>query len=514
MMKSKFNIPGWQWIVAAVVFFVAVLTLQQYILYDMEQARVFVYEGNRIMEQVMRVGGIADLIALFLQQFFLFSVASAAIMAILLVLVSVCLNKVYGFAVGRETFLAEKAFCTLPAALLFVYTEGKIFFITGHVAILLSSVALLAGACLANKKSIIAYAFIPVVVLFTGFAASTAVWPMVAALTIYALLYRKNYIAAGVTVASAVVMVALARYACLAFTTVELTSPDVFSYRLQIPTTMSWVWATMVAVVIVPFIIKKFVSEKIVKHISVAFIMIAVVVGITSKAYKAHHDDDTYMQLRLQRWVDTGEYAKAMDFCGGYMNNIYIANNYFMMYSQSGNIENEVGGILQHSEQLVMPGSSMRHVRRHLMTLYYYIGYVNGAQREAFEYNEPSEGMMMPAAVKILALTNIIQGNYAAAEKYLGYLDRTLFYSDWAKGYRRFLYNDKAVEKDPELGPRRKAMEILSVPQSWTTVPRIIAQIASVCPDLPAENYKKAYSRLGTYNVTNYEIPRQSYIQY
>lgn len=500
--------------IAAVVFFVAVLTLQQYILYDMEQARVLVYEGKRIMEQMMRAGGIADLTALFLQQFFLFNVAGAAIMALLFVLMSMCLSKVYSFAVGRDTFLTEKILCTLPAALLFVYTEGKIFFITGHVAILFSSIALLVGACLANRKSIISYILIPFIVVFTGFAASTAVWPMIAALTLYALLYRKNYIAAGVTIASAALMVALARYTCLAYTEVEFTSPDIFSYRTQSPTTMLWVWTTIVAIVVIPFFVKKFVSEKIMKHIATACIMAAAIVGITSKAYKTHHDDDTYQRLALQRWMDTGEYAKAMDFCSNYLNNTYTSNLYFMMYSQNGNVENEVGGVLRHGDQLIMPKSSIRLVRRNLMTLYYYLGYMNGAQREAFEYNEPSEGMMMVSAIKIIALTSLAQGNYAVAEKYLSYLDHTLFYSDWAQQYRRFLYNDKAVEKDPELGPRRKAMDIESVPQTWTTLPHIIRQIAFVAPELPAKNYEKAFLRLGEYNKTKYETPTQSYIQY
>lgn len=514
--KVKFHIPGWQWILATAVFFVAVLTCQQYILYDIEQSRVLVYEGARIAEQLMRAGGIADFIALFLQQFFLFNVAGAAIMAVLFVLVSMCLNKVYENAIGRSTSLAEKILCCLPAAILFVYTEGKIFFITGHVAILLSAVGLLIGSYLINWKNIASYILIPLLILFTGFAAQTAVWPMIMGLFLYSLLYKRKYIAAIVIVLSAFLMVGLARYSMLAVTNDELFSPDIYNYRMQSPTVMPWVWAFIVALTVIPFIFSKFISEKITKHIAFAAVIAVAVVGITHSFYKSEHSDETYERIALQRWIDTGEYDKAQEFCIKYISNVYTSNIYFMVLSQQGvELENEVGGLLKEGRQLIMKGSSIRFVRRHLMTLYYYLGYTNGAQREAFEYNEPTEGMMVPAAVKILAQTNIIQGNYALADKYLSYLDHTLFYSDWAQQYRKFLYNDKAVESDPELGPRRKALNIESVPQIWTTLPHVMRQISSVAPELPAANYKKAFLRLGEYsNPTNYDNQQQSYIQY
>lgn len=503
------------------VFFVAVLTCQQYILFDMEQARVLVYEWERIAEQMMRAGGIADFIALFLQQFFLFKVAAAAIMALLLTSVSLCLHKVYIYAAGRSTSLAEKILCCLPAALLFVYTEGKIFFITGHVAILLSSIGLLLATLLikGNNTSpiqrILKYIGIPLLIIFVGFAAQTAVWPMIAGIFLYSLLYKKDYISAGITVISAVFMVGLGRYTCLAITKDELFSPDIFSYRTQTPTTMVWVWTTFVTLMVVPFLFNKFFSEKVTKHISTACIATIIVVGVTCSTYKAHHDEETNQRLALLHWIYAKDYEPASEFCMEYLTNTYTANIYFKILSETNELENEVGGILKTGDQLIMAPSKIRLVRRHLMSLYYYLGYVSGAQREAFEYNEPSEGMMVPEAVKILALTNIAQGNYSVAEKYINYLSHTLFYSDWAEQQRHFLYNDKAVENDPELGPRRKATAIESVPQIWTTLPYIINQIACVAPELPATNYKKAFLRLGDYNKdTNYESQQQSYIQY
>lgn len=442
-------------------------------------------------------------------------------MALLLTSVSMCLHKVYINAAGRSTSLAEKLLCCLPAALLFVYTEGKIFFISGHVAILISTIGLLLATLLIKGNGtspiqrIIGAIGILLIILFVGFAAQTAVWPMIASIFLYSLLYKRDYISAGVTVISAFLMVGLARYTCLAVTTNELFNPDIFSYRTRVSTTMPWIWATFVALTVVPFIFNKFLSEKVIKHIATACIAAVIVVGATTSAYKAHHDEDTNERLRLIHWIDTKDYEPASEFCMEYLTNTYTANIYFKILSETNELENEVGGILKTGAQLIMAPSKIRLVRRHLMSLYYYLGYVNGAQREAFEYNEPSEGMMVPEAVKILALTNIAQGNYAVAEKYINYLDHTLFYSDWAKQYRHFLYNDKAVENDTELGPRRKALVIESIPEIKTTLPYIINQIASAAPELPAKNYQKAFLRLGEYNKqTTNENQQQSYIQY
>lgn len=513
--KAKYTFPGWQWVVAALAFFIAVLTLQQYILFDIEQSRVFVYESDKIVSQIKAAGGIADFIALFLQQFFLFKVAGAAIMSALFIAVSWLLHRVYKSAIGRNTYLAEDILCCIPAILLFAYTEDKIFFITGHVAILLACIGLVLGVYFVNKKKIAWCLPLPFIILFTGFAASTAVWPMIVGLAVYSLLYKKNYVAAGITIASAFLMVALARYTVLAVTENELFSPDIFSYRLRTETMMPWIWASIVAIVVIPFVIKKFVAESVVKHIGFASVVGIIVALIAFKTYKSEHEEETYERLAMQHWLDTKNYEPAYEFCLQYLNNTYMSNIYFMMLSQEYDLVDMVGGVLQHSQQLIMKKSSVRLVRRHLMTLYYYLGYMNGAQREAFEYNEPTEGMMVPAAVKILALTNIAQGNYAVAEKYLNYLDHTLFYSDWAQKYRKFLYNDKAVERDSELGPRRKSCnEIESIPETNTTVPHIIRQIAFVAPELPAKKYSDAFRKLGEYNISTYETPQQSIIQY
>lgn len=92
-----------------------------------------------------------------------------------------------------------------------------------------------------------------------------------------------------------------------------------------------------------------------------------------------------------------------------------------------------------------------------MMDVYYAMGYVNMSQLYAFESQEYMDNKS-PYLWQRLVDTNIENGAYAVAEKYIKLLERTLAYRDWAKERRRFLYNDKAVRADKVLGMKRKCI--------------------------------------------------------
>jgi hypothetical protein len=85
---------------------------------------------------------------------------------------------------------------------------------------------------------------------------------------------------------------------------------------------------------------------------------------------------------------------------------------------------------------------------------YYTTGMINEAQRWAFE-NMVMKGIT-PDDLSMLIKTEIINGNYKVASKYISILKKTLFYRNEAKDYQKLLFDDKAVESNPQLGARRK----------------------------------------------------------
>ena len=84
---------------------------------------------------------------------------------------------------------------------------------------------------------------------------------------------------------------------------------------------------------------------------------------------------------------------------------------------------------------------------------YYTTGMINEAQRWAYE-NMVIDGLT-PEGLKMLAKTEIINGNYKVASKYVAILKNTLSYRKEAKKYEKMLFDDQAVEADPELGKKR-----------------------------------------------------------
>lgn len=87
------------------------------------------------------------------------------------------------------------------------------------------------------------------------------------------------------------------------------------------------------------------------------------------------------------------------------------------------------------------------------------LGLVNSAQRFYFEgmeaipnYNKSSR------AIRRLAETAIIRGDYTLADKYLTMLHNTLFYKNWAQRNLELIRNPKNVENHPLYGTLRKRM--------------------------------------------------------
>ena len=88
---------------------------------------------------------------------------------------------------------------------------------------------------------------------------------------------------------------------------------------------------------------------------------------------------------------------------------------------------------------------------------YWYLGFVNTAKRFAFEAMEALPDFQKSVrAIKRLTEANIVNGYYKVASKYLSLLENTLFYRNWARETRAFLYNEAKIDAHPEWGKIRR----------------------------------------------------------
>ena len=129
-----------------------------------------------------------------------------------------------------------------------------------------------------------------------------------------------------------------------------------------------------------------------------------------------------------------------------------------------------------------------------LSDIFYSAGFIAQSQRMAFEANVLTQDEYDPDMMLRLTQTNIIFGAYPVAEKYIRILEKDRKYSGKASSYRRFLYDDAAVEADPELGERRKC-----IPREYiiTCYGEIDGELKAVIAANPA--YHKAVEYLGAY---------------
>lgn len=89
--------------------------------------------------------------------------------------------------------------------------------------------------------------------------------------------------------------------------------------------------------------------------------------------------------------------------------------------------------------------------------VYWQLGLVNNAQQLAFEAMEAIPNYAKSCrAVKRLAETNLVNGEYAVARKYLQMLQKTLAYHQWAERTLPLLGNEKAINEHPVYGRMRQ----------------------------------------------------------
>ncbi len=87
---------------------------------------------------------------------------------------------------------------------------------------------------------------------------------------------------------------------------------------------------------------------------------------------------------------------------------------------------------------------------------FYSAGLINEAHRWAFE-SMVSQGFR-PENIKMLIKTDLINGHYRAAQKYLNVLKCTFHYRKWAKKYEKMIDSPDLIKADPELGKKIKIM--------------------------------------------------------
>lgn len=247
--------------------------------------------------------------------------------------------------------------------------------------------------------------------------------------------------------------------ACLILQPLMLTFISEFYYDLRtvFPTTIFIFFALPAVLLVVISLLP--VKEKLYLtaiYIQIAGVIVAGYLGFRLWANFVEEEIFTYDYLaRNERWVDIIKFAERKPP----RNNLSLAMMNLSL-AKTGKMGDRMFFIEQNgTEGLFLPSATEYFATMMRSEIYFNLGLINASQECAFESMETTPNLNISVrSIKRLAETNLINGNYEVAKKYIRLLKCTIFYRKWALDTEKFLYNDDIIDKHPFWGEKRTLM--------------------------------------------------------
>ena len=415
-----------------------------------EQFQLFLFDSHYLAERVGLPGGVVTYVAEFLTQFYNTPFLGALVISLLMVgaqqlsWLLMCANKREGAGV------AAYILSFMPSLVLWRMMGDESLLL----AYVVSFVVVQAEMSFAPKKKmpLIVYAIfaIPIFYWLAG--------PMAVMLAVYIglqLLRASDRHLEGISfvvlsVVYVILCIVLSAY-LLPYPTVRLFT-GIFYYRsIEVP---------MLVMCVVPMLLLLLTIVAAIPMKAKAATVIAVAaVAIAAFMLKGAMDEQKYELMdydclvRQQRWADI--VAKAEKKSPNLPMSVCATN---IALAMTGQLGDRCFDFFQHGTEGLLPEFE-RNFNTILVTgdTFFMLGLINTAQRFAFEameaipnYNKNSR------VIKRLAETNLINGQYKVAEKYLMMLQKTIFYKKWADKRMEMIHNPKLIDAHPMYGYLRR----------------------------------------------------------
>ena len=383
-------------------------------LHYQEQFQLFLFDSTYVWEIVRVPGGVADLLGRFSTQFFLYAWVGALIIAVLLSAVQILtlsLRQAQGPSQGPWEGLSF-----VPAFLLWLFLLDENALMGGVWAVLLTQLAFWGILSMRQKLSTISYSLFAIVAILVLYWLVGPAWT------------GSHY----------------HRY------------PTVTPYLL---------YAAWLSAIVIPLAVRLFNSKvktsggsklSTIHYQLFTFALVAAIMG--SFVWKnANFRAEKVMQYdfmaRHQQWnriLETANKEKPNNQIGVTVQNLALAMHGVLLDQLFNYNQNGIAGLLPDvKEDATSPLPTAE--------AFYQLGMINVAQRTVFEAQEAILDFQKSGrCYKRLAQTNLINGQYEVARKYLSALQKTLFYRDWANETLQLLGDEASIAKHPEYGRLRK----------------------------------------------------------
>ena len=271
-----------------------------------------------------------------------------------------------------------------------------------------------------------------------------------------------------------------------------------YRYPKVFPTLLYVAWLLALAIPLLVYVCRKWLKDS--KGLVIplcSFALVAVVMGAVVwknanfKAEKVMQYDFMASHQQWNRIIETANKEKPNNQIGVTVQNLALAMRGVLLDQMQNYNQNGIAGLLpdvQSDATSPMPTAEA----------FYQLGMINVAQRTVFEAQEAILDFQKSGrCYKRLAQTNLINGNYEVARKYLMALQKTLFYSDWANETLPLLGDEDTIAKHPEYGRLRKWAYKDNFFFSDHVTPEMLESLYSGCTDNSmAYQYLMAYYML------------------
>lgn len=423
-----------------------------------EQFQMFLFTGDYFLERVSLPGGFAVYVSNFFVQFFYYSWIGSVIIAGLLVLIQKEVAWITNKA-GATSVYYPLTF--LPSVVFWILLCDENYMLLGvvSVAMVLGLVVLCSLIPSKATRLILLVILIPVLYVFIG----SCFWLYSILMLLLELLYRKEKIERFWLISAmlSIILIIATPYFSQYFYHLPLSrlwmGIGIYRFPLTKPYGQLFAYFLILFLVVFP---RSFSPSKTRRKYFIYFIvqlLLIAFLGTYFIKHAANWEKEEIMgydrHVRMQEWDKVIEMADRKTPAAPM--SVSCLN---LALSQSGLLPERMFSYYQNGVKgLIPPYEADFTSPLSTNEIYYHLGMINTSQRFAFEAMEAIPDCQKSArCFKRLAETNLINGQYEVAAKYLRLLQNTLFYRNWAEQTMTYLYDEKRINANAEWGRLRK----------------------------------------------------------
>ena len=433
---------------------------QEYLFYFRETLMTFYYDWSIIAHRYTGVGGLGLLLTHWIEQFFILKYAGAVITALLGVLSALM---IWSSLPRRKRAVMLLPLCVVP----FIFQCHALFDIyydyQGVVAFFLFSLFAYVYRLLADRSPKLKILWASLLSLLLFYMASSAGFLLSIYLFIIELIDQP--IRSWHLLGPVVLLLTVSGY-CIAWGIVprwrDAISNEAFYEPILQATNFfhtSWI-VTLIVPLLAPLVASVEMKMKALWKTAAALVVLTGVAGFA--VYSAERNQQKmYPMITMDHYINQHDWEGLLRLPYCQQSNFILMNRTNLALSHSGRFLDDFFrypqiapySILTELNELALDVE----INTTLCELYWQMDNIASADEKAFN---TYEGLRYgsPTNLQMLVRTSLVFGRYSHAEKYIKMLEKTLYYRDWAHGQRRYLYDDKAVEEDPEYGSKRRSL--------------------------------------------------------